>query len=143
MAHIPTGLVSHSRKVCNFYKRMIRHLESCCPDLAEFRYEAVLMRAEFDKNKDIKDLRCAKALLGEGEAKLRAGMHWNYLKFPESPGGCAYQRDHPPLDYILDYWDEMEKARYPKYFALREKRKKEYEEFYRKQYGEPTTHSGH
>ena len=77
------------------------------------------------------------------EKRLFAERHYQYKKFPESPGGCAYQRDPIPPDWILDYWHPMEKAMYPKYFATREQRKKEYEEFYRKQYGEPPAQSEH
>ncbi|XP_058810899.1 NADH dehydrogenase [ubiquinone] 1 beta subcomplex subunit 9 [Phymastichus coffea] len=139
MAHIPTGLVSHSRKVCNFYKRVIRHIESINHELDEIRYQAVLMRSQFDKNKDIKDFRVAKKLLCNGEEELFLKQHWQYKKFPESPGGVAYQREHPLPDSLLDYWDPIEKAKYPKYFALREKRKLEYEEFYKKEYERKTS----
>ncbi|NP_001165792.1 NADH dehydrogenase [ubiquinone] 1 beta subcomplex subunit 9 isoform X1 [Nasonia vitripennis] len=141
MAHIPTGLVSHSRRVCNFYKRVLRHIESTVYCLDEVRYESVLMRAKFDENKNIKDLRVAKLILLNAEKELDDQRHWSYKKFPESPGGCAYQRVVEPPDWVLDYWDPMEKAAYPKYFALREQRKKEFEEFYRQEYGEPP--SGH
>ncbi|KAL7306825.1 hypothetical protein TKK_0000987 [Trichogramma kaykai] len=143
MAQIPTGLVSHSKKVCNFYKRVIRHLESTIVHLDEFRYQAVLMRAKFDGNKNVRDLRVAKDMLKQGEAELFSQLHYSYKKFPESPGGVAYQREHPAPDWLLDYWDENEKAAYPKYFATREKRKKEYEEFYAAQYGKPSSSAGH
>lgn len=93
------------------------------------------MRAEFDKNKDIKDLRVAKKMLEDAEKDFAKQEYFSYKKFPESPGGCAYEREHPLPDWLLDYWDPMEKAMYPKYFALREKRKIEYEEFYEQQYG--------
>ncbi|OXU24055.1 hypothetical protein TSAR_010563 [Trichomalopsis sarcophagae] len=137
MAHIPTGLVSHSRKVCNFYKRVLRHIESTVYCLDEVRYESVLMRAKFDENKNIKDLRVAKQILLDAEKELADQRHWSYKKFPESVGGCAYEREVIPPDWVLDYWDPVEKAAYPKYFAVREQRKKEFEEFYRQVYGKP------
>uniref|UniRef100_A0A6V7LME4 NADH dehydrogenase [ubiquinone] 1 beta subcomplex subunit 9 n=1 Tax=Bracon brevicornis TaxID=1563983 RepID=A0A6V7LME4_9HYME len=104
------------------------------------RYEAVLLRARFDANKDIKDLRKAKELLLAGEEELRGFLHPQPLVFATSPGGCAYDRESPSPDWVLDYWHPTEKAMYPKYFALREKRKLEYIEFYKKQYPDaPTT----
>lgn len=107
------------------------------------RYEAVLARAQFDENKNIRDLRVAKDLLQKGEQKLFEQRLWQYKKFAESPGGVAYAREVVPPDWILDYWHPMEKAAYPKYFATREKRKKEYEVFYRQQYGEPPSNEHH
>ena len=94
-----------------------------------------MLRERFDKNKDIKDLRLAKKLLIEGEKELKNHLHPHQLVWPDSPrGGPAYARNFPLPDWILDYWDPMEKAMYPKYFALREQRKKEYIEFYNKNY---------
>lgn len=101
------------------------------------------MRAKFDENKNIKDLRVAKELLLKAEKTLADQRHWSYKKFPESPGGCAYMRNPVAPDWLLDYWDPIEKAAYPKYFAKREQRKKEFEEFYRQQYGEPPKSSDH
>ncbi|XP_011500890.1 PREDICTED: NADH dehydrogenase [ubiquinone] 1 beta subcomplex subunit 9 [Ceratosolen solmsi marchali] len=136
MAQIPSGLVSHSRKICNFYKRVIRHIESTNHIFEEARYKAVLIRHEFDKNKNIKNVIVSKDLLNRAEEKLRNDVFYDYIQFPQSPKGVAYCRDEPPPDWVLDYWHPMEKAMYPKYFALREQRKIEYEEFYKKEYGE-------
>lgn len=101
------------------------------------------MRAKFDDNKNIRDLRVAKDMLKKAEKELADQRHWQYKKFPESPGGTAYERDPLPPDWVLDYWHPMEKAAYPKYFAVREQRKKEFEVFYREQYGEPPASSDH
>lgn len=73
-------------------------------------------------------------MLQKAEASLKAMWHFQQKKFPYSPGGVAYQREVHLPDWVLDFWEPMEKAAYPKYFALREKRKKEYIEFFNKQY---------
>jgi len=54
-----------------------------------------------------------------------------------SPGGCAFEREVTPPDWVLDYWHPLEKAQYPEYFARREQRKKEYVQWWEKQYGKP------
>ncbi|XP_063992561.1 NADH dehydrogenase [ubiquinone] 1 beta subcomplex subunit 9 isoform X1 [Diachasmimorpha longicaudata] len=131
---LPTGIVSHARRVCSLYKRAYRNLESWYSMLEDFRYEAVLLRARFDANKDIKDLRKGKELLNAGEEELWSCMHPAPMYFAGSPGGCAYDRGGVSPDWVLDHWHPTEKAMYPKYFALREKRKLEYIEFYKKQY---------
>ncbi|XP_011310871.1 NADH dehydrogenase [ubiquinone] 1 beta subcomplex subunit 9 [Fopius arisanus] len=137
---LPTGIISHSRKVCSLYKRALRNLEAWISMHEQYRYEAVLLRARFDENKDLKDLRKGKELLLAGEEELWQCLHPAPIYFAESPEGVAYQRDVPCPDWILDQWHPTEKAMYPKYFALREKRKKEYIEFYKKQYpNAPTT----
>lgn len=45
-----------------------------------FRFHAVVLRARFDANKDIKDLRQAKELLNEGEEELFKGTHYQPWK---------------------------------------------------------------
>lgn len=54
---------------------------------------------------------------------------------PYSPGGVAFERDLKSPDWVLDYWSEEEKARYPEYFAKREQLKKEYVEYWEKKFG--------
>ncbi|XP_008545664.1 NADH dehydrogenase [ubiquinone] 1 beta subcomplex subunit 9 [Microplitis demolitor] len=135
MAHaVPTGIRTHAQKVCSLYKRALRNYESWIFLQTDYRYEAVLLRARFDKNKDIKDLRVAKQLLKEGEAELEKIIHPSPLYFADSPNGVAYEREVEPPDWVLDYWHPTEKAMYPKYFALREKRKLEYMKLFDKQF---------
>ncbi|XP_044744411.1 NADH dehydrogenase [ubiquinone] 1 beta subcomplex subunit 9 [Coccinella septempunctata] len=128
------GLVSHTRKVQSLYKRVLRNLENYYDKREVYRYHAVIMRAEFDKNKDIKDIRVARELLHQGEENLFQKMHPIQKKFPESPGGVAYGREVPSPDWVLDYWHPLEKAQYPEYFAKREEMKKEYVKLWEKLY---------
>lgn len=70
--------------------------------------------------------------------------HYNDRGLPvaNSPGGCAFEREVIPPDWVLDYWHPLEKAQYPDYFARREQRKKEYVVWWEKQYGkhDPNEH---
>ncbi|KAK9873390.1 hypothetical protein WA026_022453 [Henosepilachna vigintioctopunctata] len=128
------GLLTHTQRVKSFYKRVLRNLENYYDKRNVFRYHAVLMRAEFEKNRDIKDMRQAKKLLEDGEEELFQNMHPIPKLFPLSPGGVAYEREVIPPDWILDYWHPLEKAQYPQYFATREQRKKEYVKLWEKMY---------
>jgi len=56
---------------------------------------------------------------------------------PDSYNAPAYEQTVEPPDWVLDFWDPMEKAQYPYYFAKREQRKKEYIERWEKKYGKP------
>lgn len=60
-----------------------------------------------------------------------------FILVANSPGGCAFEREVVPPDWVLDYWHPLEKAQYPEYFARREQRKKEYVIWWEKQYGKP------
>jgi len=60
-----------------------------------------------------------------------------YFLVPSSPGGTAFDRDCFPPDWVLDSWHPLEKAQYPKYFAKREERKKEYIALWEKRWGKP------
>ncbi|XP_068247207.1 NADH dehydrogenase [ubiquinone] 1 beta subcomplex subunit 9 [Palaemon carinicauda] len=138
MSFLQTELVSHARKVCSLYKRALRNTESWYDQRPMYRYRATLLRARFDENKDIKDLRVAQQLVEEGEKELFSFIHYQPKKFADSPGGVAYEREVIPPDWVLDYWHPMEKAAYPEYFTRREQRKKEYVEWWEKTYGKPS-----
>lgn len=45
-----------------------------------YRYHAVLMRARFDENKNVQDLRVAKELIANGEEELFMKQHWHPRK---------------------------------------------------------------
>lgn len=105
-----------------------------------YRYDSVILRARFDANKNIKDLRTAKELLRKGEEELEGVRHPAPMYWAESYEGVAYEREVECPDWVLDYWHPTEKAMYPKYFALREQRKKDFEEFYNKQFPDAPKH---
>lgn len=67
----------------------------------------------------------------------------NYCAFfftvPDAPDGVTHGRGGSPLpDWLYDYYHPLEKAQYPTYFATREKRKKEFMQWYDRTYGRPT-----
>merc|ERR1711915_936166 len=138
MSFLQVEVISHTRKVCSLYKRALRNIEAWYDRRPMYRYRAVLLRARFDENRDVKDLRVAQQLLDEGEKELFSLIHYQPKKFPLSPGGVAYEREVRAPDWVLDYWHPWEKAAYPEYFARREQRKKEYVEWWEKTYGKPT-----
>ncbi|KAK4306979.1 hypothetical protein Pmani_021232 [Petrolisthes manimaculis] len=138
MSFLQTEIITHSRRVCSLYKRSLRNIEAWYDQRPMFRYRAVLLRARFDENKNVKDLRVAQQLLDEGEKELFSQIHYQPRQFPHSPGGVACGREVIPPDWVLDYWHPMEKAQFPEYFARREQRKKEYVEWWEKTYGKPT-----
>ncbi|XP_046408324.1 NADH dehydrogenase [ubiquinone] 1 beta subcomplex subunit 9-like [Ischnura elegans] len=88
-------------------------------------------------------MRVAKELLVKGERDLFKNSHWQMRRFARSPGGSAFGRTVVPPDWVLEYWSPQEIAAYPDYFARREQRKKEYTQWWEKQYGKPTEKDSH
>ncbi|XP_053618218.1 NADH dehydrogenase [ubiquinone] 1 beta subcomplex subunit 9 [Plodia interpunctella] len=144
MANVPfIGLRTHSQKVCSLYKRTLRNLESFYDVRHVYRYQAVLMRARFDKNAKIHDMSKAAELLKEGEEELFLNQHPIPRKFATSVGGVAHERVVLSPDWVLDYWHPLEKAMYPEYFKRREQRKKEFVAMWEKEYGKPNPKDSH
>jgi len=134
MAHLQTRIPTHASQVCSLYKRALRNIENWQITPHHNRFEAVMLRARFDKNKDV-NLRIGKKLMADGEDELFHSLHPQPKLFATSPGGVAYQREPEWYDWLLDFWDPIEKAQYPKYFAKREMWKKERIARWEKQYG--------
>uniref|UniRef100_A0A6G1S538 NADH dehydrogenase [ubiquinone] 1 beta subcomplex subunit 9 n=1 Tax=Aceria tosichella TaxID=561515 RepID=A0A6G1S538_9ACAR len=137
--YLTTDLVSHTRKVCSLYKRLLRNIDFSEDDFYEARFQKLQLRAEFDKHKDIKDARVAKALLEKGEKHFEENGHPYYVSgieiHPYSKDGIAYGRCEESPDYVMDYYHPLDKARYPYYFAKREEMKKEYLNLWKKKMG--------
>uniref|UniRef100_A0A0X3NZM7 NADH dehydrogenase [ubiquinone] 1 beta subcomplex subunit 9 n=1 Tax=Schistocephalus solidus TaxID=70667 RepID=A0A0X3NZM7_SCHSO len=137
-AYLRTKLIPHAQQVCQLYKAALYNIKAQKLDSLEFRYEAVLLRARFDENRNIKDVVQAKKLLEEGWAELKKKKFAFPYLYPTSPGGVAYERyDYKLPDYLVDNWHPLEKLQYPDYFARREKRKAEFIERWKLRYGEP------
>ncbi|XP_071959712.1 NADH dehydrogenase [ubiquinone] 1 beta subcomplex subunit 9-like [Antedon mediterranea] len=115
-------LLSHSQKVLRLYKKSYRHLESWIGDRPTFRYEATLLRARFNEHKDEKNLQKAQTILKAGEEEFWEKQHPQPYIFIDSPGGTRYERKIPPPDWAMNLWHPTEKARYPSFFAKRNKR---------------------
>lgn len=142
--YLKRELISHTRKVCSLYKRMARDIEFWENDFLEGRYKKLVLRSEFDKYKNIKDLREAKRLLEEGEAKLFKDIHPVHARgqpaLPYAKEGIAYGRNLESPDYVMDSYHPLEKAQYPYYYAKREAMKDEYIKLWKKKMMKPGQH---
>merc|ERR1712243_356331 len=135
--HLRTQVLSHGQKVCRLYKKAIREMQAVTGNnLVPFRYNAVLIRAEFDRNKHLDPI-AAKKAIDDGEKRVWEQQCMFPFKFHDSPGGSAHGREPPTPDWIQDAWHPLEKAQYPEYFARRDVWKREFIERYIKKYGDP------
>lgn len=115
---------------------MSRDLEWWNDDFLEGRFKKLQLRAEFDKYKNIKDIREGKRILEMGEKKLFEDIHPHHaLGQPLhnfSKEGISFGRNLESPDYVMDYYDPLEKAQYPYYYAKREAMKDEYIKLWKK-----------
>ncbi|RZF39826.1 hypothetical protein LSTR_LSTR000474 [Laodelphax striatellus] len=135
--NIPLRIPSHAQKVCSLYKRALRCLESHTPDRPLMRYKAVLLRDRFERNRCEKDAVKATKYLLDGEKELFENAHHQPKVFAASAGEVLWNRYGVSPDSVLDYWHPLEKAQYPEYFARREQRKRQMEQWWEKTYGKP------
>lgn len=136
MSYLQRELVSHSRRVCSLYKLMCRDIDFWERDYFEGRFKKLVIRREFDKQKNIKDMRKAKALLQQATAKFKQEQHPVHEHgqpiHPFSKEGISYDRALESPDYVMDWYHPLEKAQYPYYYAKREQMKEEYLELWKK-----------
>lgn len=139
--YLKRELISHTRRVCSLYKRMSRDIEFNNGDQLENRFSKLQLRARFDENKNIKDIRAAKAMLEEAEEEFKQTANpYHVLGQPLhqfSKEGIAYGRHLESPDYVMDFYHPLEKAQYPYYFAKREQMKKEYMNMWKKKMMKP------
>ncbi|KAH7728539.1 Protein C16A3.5 [Aphelenchoides avenae] len=123
-----TKALSHRQKVMRLYKRALREIDAWYSgEPLDTRFQKVIMRARFDANRDEKDPRKAQLLLADGCRQLWEKRHYKPFRFPQDPGGAAYDRSRESPDEIFDHaeWTLPEKEQFPYYFNKREQRKKE------------------
>ncbi|CAH8652359.1 unnamed protein product [Heterobilharzia americana] len=134
-AHLRTRLVSHGQRVCQLYKAVLYDVKAKHSSVLKYRYYAVLARARFEENRNVKDPMLARKLLEDGweELKLTA-TPWTFT-YPNSPLGAAYGRETYFNDCSYDAWHPLEKQQYPDFFAKREKNKEEFMKDWVKRYG--------
>jgi len=141
--YLKRDLITHTRRVQSLYKRTLRNEEAFLMERHDIRYKMVLIRAQFEEHRHVKDMRVAKMLLEEGERQLFLRRHPQPKYFTHSPGGVCFERYADYADFHLDFWTPLEKARYPYYFAKRELRKQEYIEMWEKDHGKESPYGTH
>ena len=67
--------LTHAQQVTRLYRKSLKHLLSWCIDRQAWRKEALDLRARFDANKDIYDMKKATTLLQLGEEQFRLNIH--------------------------------------------------------------------
>lgn len=75
-----------------FVLTILFHTEFLFSFRDKYRFNACLLRARFDENKDEKDMVKATMLLKAGEEEFWSNQHPQPYCFPDQPGGTSYER---------------------------------------------------
>ncbi|KII95046.1 hypothetical protein PLICRDRAFT_128461 [Plicaturopsis crispa FD-325 SS-3] len=95
---------AHRFYVKSLYKRFLKNSLDWTIDRSIWRGKAVLIRAEFERNRDVHDPRALSAILARAEDDLANRRHPDPYIPAMMPGGTKWERNAPPpLGPIFDH----------------------------------------
>ncbi|KAG8823432.1 hypothetical protein FRC17_009339, partial [Serendipita sp. 399] len=95
-AALTTAAASHRIYVKGLYRRYLTNALDWAVQRDVWRAQALQIRAEFDKHKDVTDPEMIKKIIKEYEAKLAAKAHPDPYISAKFPGGTGWERNLPP-----------------------------------------------
>ncbi|KZT24586.1 NDUFB9, NADH-ubiquinone oxidoreductase [Neolentinus lepideus HHB14362 ss-1] len=95
---------AHRLYVKSLYKRYLKNSLDWCIRRDKWRAEALDIRAEFDRNRNVHDPRALASILAKAETELASKRHPDpYIPAP-FPGGTKWERNMPPpMRPIVDH----------------------------------------
>ncbi|KAF9232156.1 NDUFB9, NADH-ubiquinone oxidoreductase [Melanogaster broomeanus] len=96
---------AHRSYVKSLYRRMLKNELDWVVRRDIWRGRAMLIRAEFERNRDIRDPRAVAQVLEKFEARLAANLHPDPYIPPTMPGGTKWERNIPPT--IAPIYDHL------------------------------------
>jgi len=87
---------AHRIYVKSLYKRYLTNALDWTVRRDLWRPQALLIRAEFERNRDVHDPRALAAILEKAEADLADRKHPDPYISPQFPGGTKWERNIPP-----------------------------------------------
>ncbi|KAF7352451.1 hypothetical protein MVEN_01209900 [Mycena venus] len=87
---------AHRQYVQSLYKRRLKNSLDWTIRRDVWRAKAMEIRAEFERNRDVKDPRQLAHIFEQAEAKLAGWKHPDPYIAPTAPGGTKWERNLPP-----------------------------------------------
>ncbi|EJD01521.1 uncharacterized protein FOMMEDRAFT_21901 [Fomitiporia mediterranea MF3/22] len=87
---------AHRFYVKSLYKRYLKNELDWTINRQLWRWKAMKIRAEFERNRNVHDPRALAAILEKAEADLTDRKHPDPYISPGSPGGSKWERNIPP-----------------------------------------------
>ncbi|KAF8622156.1 hypothetical protein AX15_007274 [Amanita polypyramis BW_CC] len=96
--------VAHRFYVKSLYKRYLNNALDWTVRRDLWRPQALQIRAEFERNRDVHDPRALATILAKAEAELAERRHPDPYTAPSAPGGTKWERNispvcDPPFDH--------------------------------------------
>merc|ERR1711893_347039 len=114
----PKSLMTHAQRVCRAYKQALKVKKDYIITKHEYRYQACLIRAQFDATRD------------ETDEKIFQSRHLQPNFYALDEGGICYSRELSNVDMQLDTLHPWEQAEFPDFFEKREEMKKRYKKYW-------------
>ncbi|KAF4575349.1 hypothetical protein EYR36_006708 [Pleurotus pulmonarius] len=90
-----TFTAAHRSYVMSLYKRTLKNSLDWTVRRDLWRAEAMMIRAEFERNRDVHDPRALAVILEKAEANLAKKKHPDPVISPLYPGGTKWERNTP------------------------------------------------
>ncbi|KAI6042752.1 NDUFB9, NADH-ubiquinone oxidoreductase [Pisolithus marmoratus] len=87
---------AHRLYVKSLYRRMLKNELDWVVRRDIWRGRALMIRAEFERNRDVHDPRALAQIFEKAEAELAARQHPDPYIPPAMPGGTKWERNIPP-----------------------------------------------
>jgi len=101
---VSTFSSAHRLYVKSLYKRYLTNTLDWTINRDAWRWQAIQIRAEFEKNRNVHDPRALAAILQKAEADLADMKHPDPYIPPSAPGGTKWERNIPPcMDPLYDH----------------------------------------
>ncbi|KAF8338827.1 NDUFB9, NADH-ubiquinone oxidoreductase [Cantharellus anzutake] len=95
---------AHRFHVKSLYRRLLKNSLDWTIRRDIWRQQALEIRSEFERNRNVTDPRAIADLLARGEAQLEATLHPDPYIPPSFPGGSKWERNlPPPIEPPVDY----------------------------------------
>ncbi|KAF8555372.1 NDUFB9, NADH-ubiquinone oxidoreductase [Imleria badia] len=101
----PSFSAVHKSYVKSLYRRMLKNELDWVVRRDIWRGRAMVIRAEFERNRDVHDPRALAEILQKAEADLAAKLHPDPYIPPTMPGGTKWERNIPPT--IAPIYDHL------------------------------------
>ncbi|GJE84321.1 LYR motif-containing protein [Phanerochaete sordida] len=88
---------AHTRYVKSLYRRILKNELDWIVRRDIWRGKALVVRAEFDRNRDVHDPRALADLFDRAEADLAKRLHPDPYRPPTAPDGTKWERNAPPV----------------------------------------------
>ncbi|KAG2135733.1 NDUFB9, NADH-ubiquinone oxidoreductase [Suillus bovinus] len=87
---------AHRLYVKSLYRRMLKNELDWVVRRDIWRGRAMMIRAEFERNRDVTEPRALSQILEKAEARLASKLHPDPYIPPSMPGGTKWERNIPP-----------------------------------------------